>query len=166
MQSTHQSIIQSVVSSFRIASKLAGENNQNLAQKYLSNTKLFIMHHNKYELGPDVFNEGYYILEKVLKILRENKNENLIQFLNDKSTQEYKKRDFPLGRNDKFIYDDLLDLIKYSKIIWGSNDKDFIDNLINYIDNVMKESLQEIGERIEINYLTEIDKNNYHNIAS
>lgn len=75
-----------------------------------------MMHHNKYELGPDVFNQGYWITKQVeekLKALEECTIEEAKALLGQKLLNETQKFHMLLSKNNDFIYKATLDLIKF-----------------------------------------------------
>lgn len=79
MDKTHQSTSYSALLKFIQAKNLAHFSNRTI-QEFLDNISTVMMHHNKYELGPDRFNEGLFITKKLLNYLdldEENLNREL-----------------------------------------------------------------------------------------
>ncbi|GBM19310.1 hypothetical protein AVEN_200247-1 [Araneus ventricosus] len=71
MDVTHQSSSYSVLLKFIEAENLAKLSNKT-AQDFIQKFKTVMMHHNKFEFGPDRFNEGLFIFKKLLLYLSLN----------------------------------------------------------------------------------------------
>lgn len=65
---THQSSSYSALLKFLEAKNLAKVSERNI-EEFLKHIHTVMMHHNKYELGPDRFNEGLFIFKKLLYYL-------------------------------------------------------------------------------------------------
>jgi hypothetical protein len=97
MDVTHQSTSYSALLKFIEAGNLAKLSGKG-SQEFLQKIQTVMMHHNKFELGPDRFNEGLFVLKKLLKYLdlseeglnRElaRQEEKLEQSLNKKRLKE------------------------------------------------------------------------------
>lgn len=72
MEITHQSTSYSALLKFIEAKNLAIASNCRNQLEFLDKIKTVMMHHNKFELGPDRFNEGLFIFKKLLKYLELN----------------------------------------------------------------------------------------------
>ncbi|MFP3030222.1 MAG: MBL fold metallo-hydrolase [Wolbachia sp.] len=68
MDVTHQSTSYSALLKFVEAKNLAKLSGKS-SQEFLQTIQTVMMHHNKFELGPDRFNEGLFVLKKLLKYL-------------------------------------------------------------------------------------------------
>ncbi|CAL1273382.1 unnamed protein product [Larinioides sclopetarius] len=71
MDVTHQSTSYSVLLKFIEAENMAKLSNKT-AQDFIQKFKTIMMHHNKFEFGPDRFNEGLFIFKKLLLYLNLN----------------------------------------------------------------------------------------------
>lgn len=122
MQPTHQSAVDSIVSSFRLAIALnvvstthRGENPEFSADNWLNATATVFMHHNKYELGPDRFNENIFIYTRLLSYLK----------MSDEQLQKHiiKQQEKSTGwslfhRRKDFIIDGVKELRQLAQQIW------------------------------------------------
>ena len=177
MKSTHQSIIESVMSSFRLAIAMkslpnelkTGINNQcNLDLEKITHKELFekieltITHHNKYELGPDRFNEGKNILEdKILPIfkainggIQKNKiNALKAKFEELKNSEQTRKKEnyvHVLRYYKDWLYEEMIELIDLTqKILPNSNQKEQSVFLQQYLEKVSQKAFPKINEMIE-----------------
>lgn len=68
MDVTHQSTSYSALLKFVEAKNIASLGNRK-AMELLENIQTVMIHHNKFELGPDRFNEGLYVLKKLILYL-------------------------------------------------------------------------------------------------
>lgn len=68
MDKTHQSTSYSALLKFIEAKNLATFSGKTI-DEFLTNIKTVMMHHNKFELGPDRFNEGLFVIKKLLNYL-------------------------------------------------------------------------------------------------
>lgn len=123
MQPTHQSAVDSIVSSFRLAvalnkinSTAADENTSIIpAEKWLNATATIFMHQNKYELGPDRFNENIFIFNRLLSYLQMS-DEKLLEHA---VKQQAKSNGWSLfHRRKDFIIDGVNELKTLAKLIW------------------------------------------------
>ncbi|KAF8767455.1 N-acyl-phosphatidylethanolamine-hydrolyzing like protein [Argiope bruennichi] len=71
MDVTHQSSSYSILLKFIEAENLAKLSNKT-PQDFIQKIKTVMMHHNKFEFGPDRFNEGLFIFKKLLLYLKLN----------------------------------------------------------------------------------------------
>tara|TARA_B100000678_G_C18221114_1_gene507120 strand:+ start:43 stop:1614 length:1572 start_codon:yes stop_codon:yes gene_type:complete len=134
MQPTHQSAVDSIVSSFRLAIALnavsmahRGETPELAADKWLDKTATVFMHHNKYELGPDRFNENVFIYTRLLSYLQMN-DEQLQQHL--EKQQEKSKKWSLFHRRKDFIIDGVYELRQLAAQIWPEEDDQTRNNKI------------------------------------
>ncbi|OAM00603.1 MBL fold metallo-hydrolase [Wolbachia endosymbiont of Dactylopius coccus] len=74
MDITHQSTSYSALLKFIEAKNLA-KLSEKSPQEFLEKMQTVMMHHNKFELGPDRFNEGLFVLKKLLKYLDLNEKD-------------------------------------------------------------------------------------------
>lgn len=71
MDKTHQSTSYSALLKFIDAKNLATFSGKTI-NNFLAKIKTIMMHHNKFELGPDRFNEGLFVIKKLLNYLTLN----------------------------------------------------------------------------------------------
>lgn len=74
MDLTHQSTSYSALLKFKEAKNLANLSGKRI-DEFLAKIKTVMMHHNKFELGPDRFNEGLFVIKKLLNYLNLNEDE-------------------------------------------------------------------------------------------
>jgi L-ascorbate metabolism protein UlaG (beta-lactamase superfamily) len=172
MKSTHQSIIESILSSFRLAISIknldqalkteiqnrCGLNLDSMTHKQLfDKINLQITHHNKYELGPDRFNEGKNILQdKILPIFEKFKNsENKIDslklefknLLEKEKTRKTKDKIKILKYYDDWLYEEMGELLNLTQQILPIESQDEQFNfLIQYLQNIVEQSFPMINE--------------------
>ncbi len=134
MQPTHQSAVDSIVSSFRLAIALnavstahRGETPELAADKWLDKTATVFMHHNKYELGPDRFNENVFIYTRLLSYLQMS-DEQLQQHL--EKQQEKSKKWSLFHRRKDFIIEGVHELRQLAAQIWPEEDDQTRNNKI------------------------------------
>ena len=122
MEPTHQSAVDSIVSSFRLAIALNevstahhGENPRFSSGNWLNATATIFMHHNKYELGPDRFNENVFIYTRLLSYLKMGEE----QFEQNRIKQQGKSKSWSLFHRSKdFIIDGVDELRNLAEEIW------------------------------------------------
>ncbi|KTC81483.1 MBL fold metallo-hydrolase [Legionella brunensis] len=122
MSPTHQSAVDSVVSSFRLALALEeisckdkGIENQISASAWLESTATIFMHQNKYELGPDRFNENYFIFTRLCSYLQMSDETLEVH----KQKQESKSTSWSLfHRRKDFIISGVEELKEMAKTLW------------------------------------------------
>lgn len=133
MRSTHQSAVESLLTSFQISLNLAkldtelekDKKARKSARQWLEATSTIFMHQNKYELGPDRFNENLIIFKRIVDTLKEMQENNWT--LNEQ--KEYLKqlakiqKDKELitslfGRNKAFIYEGMIEMLDMAHKIW------------------------------------------------
>lgn len=182
MKSTHQSILESIMSSFRIAiamKNLDGKLKEEIqvksginldsisAEELFNKIDLIITHHNKYELGPDRFNEGRNILQdKILPVFTQckeliKKPENTDKTLKILIQEEFtkllnkeihgKQNTFihALKYHDDWLYKEILDLMNLTdKLLPNKNDDEKMEFLENYLQNIVNKSFPKINENI------------------
>lgn len=127
MQPTHQSAVDSVISAFRLAialekisAKDKGEENKVVAYKWLYATATVFMHHNKFELGPDRFNENVFIFNRLCSYLQLDE----ATLLKEKQKQNKKSSNWSLfHRRKDFILEGVDELKKMAKNIWPEESK-------------------------------------------
>lgn len=105
MDKTHQSTSYSVLLKFIDAKNLAMLSGRGKIEEFLPKLKTILMHHNKFELGPDRFNEGLFITKKLVNYL--NLTEDELQQERERQRRKWKPAD---GANQKT--DDHKKLIK------------------------------------------------------
>jgi L-ascorbate metabolism protein UlaG (beta-lactamase superfamily) len=160
MVATHQSMLESLLSTFRIAQSIAEMDKEfetdpakrKTAAQWLDASTAVIMHHNKYELGPDRFNENMFIMNKVIKALVDTKGMaggDQIQELRRLAKREKdKKLVFSIfGHNKKFVYDGIESLLMEARKMWPdvTNNNALNEKLIQYLS--MRTHFPLIGER-------------------
>lgn len=121
MQPTHQSFLDSMVSGFRLAialEKVSEKAGQKIdASVWLEKISNIVMHQNKFELGPDRFNENVFIRDRALSYLSMNDAELVVQ----REKQAGKSKHFSLFHRKKdFILDGVDELKELSSKIWGN----------------------------------------------
>ena len=122
MQPTHQSAVDSIVSSFRlsialnkISSAATDKSTTISAEQWLNATATIFMHQNKYELGPDRFNENVFIFNRLLSYLQMSDD----TLLEHKAKQQTKSNSWSLfHRRKDFIIEGVSELRELAKLIW------------------------------------------------
>ena len=122
MKPTHQSAVDSITSAFRLAVELEKvsekyhhDDKKIDAQKWLDATATIFMHHNKFELGPDRFNENIFIFNRLLSYLRMDKATLAL----NKDKQQSKSKIWSLfHRRKDFIIEGVEDLQLLAATIW------------------------------------------------
>lgn len=103
MEPTHQSAVDGVIVAFRLALALEEiskkDGHKVTAENWLNATATVFMHHNRFELGPDRFNENIFIYNRMLSYL-EMDNEVLDEHLRKQQTKStawslfHRRKDF------------------------------------------------------------------------
>lgn len=109
MDKTHQSTSYSALLKFIDAKNLAMLSGRGKIKEFLPKLKTILMHHNKFELGPDRFNEGLFITKKLINYL--NLTEVELMREGERQRRKWKPAD---GANKKT--DDRKRLIKETRI--------------------------------------------------
>ena len=164
MEGTHMSIVDGLKMSLNIAKNLrdirkymGGQKDQITTQYWLDRCNIVMIHHNKYELGPDRFNEGCWVMKEVLKpalsSLDDRSLDDAKRILTDKENAENAKWSVFLRKNNDWVYKGLKELMEsVEEILTTENNgqkatltdvKAFIEKHIDSIKN------PKIGERIE-----------------
>lgn len=138
MQPTHQSGVDSIVSAFRLAIAINKINKLDpnrssvfTNEQWLDSIATVFMHHNRFELGPDRFNENVFIYTRLLSYLAMD-NEELKQH---KEKQLRKPTYSSLFHHRKdFIIEGVYHLRALAKEIWPDlSPKEQQDKLIGFI---------------------------------
>lgn len=122
MLPTHQSAVDSIISSFRLAFALAeisvhdeDAEKKVSALEWLLTTATIFMHQNKFELGPDRFNENYFIFKRLCSYLQMTDQQLALH----KQKQENKSASWSLfHRRKDFIIDGVKELKEMAKKLW------------------------------------------------
>ncbi|MCC5792673.1 MAG: MBL fold metallo-hydrolase [Legionellaceae bacterium] len=121
MKPTHQSAVDSIVSAFRLAvalhkvSSAAQEETGFTPERWLDATATVFMHQNKYELGPDRFNENVFIYERLVSYLRMSDE----QLQTHAEKQNTKSSSWTLfHRRKDFIIEGVHELRQLAQQIW------------------------------------------------
>ena len=135
MEPTHQSVIDSFISPFRLALALHNisekDNDSISAERWLDATMTMIMHGGKYELGPDRFNEGRFLFIKFIKCLLMT-DEELTQF---EERQNEKSDSWSLfHRRKDFVVAGVRELRNIAKEIWPE-ETNINKKLVTYLQN-------------------------------
>lgn len=154
MDITHQSTSYSALLKFIEAKNFAWFSERSI-EEFLKKIQTIMVHHNKYELGPDRFNEGLFVLKKLIKYLdlnEENLNKELIR-QEDKLKQDLDKK--KLKENTCFTSKPIIAILpnQTSLLVHA---KDFIIREIIKITG----KLQGANETDKKEYLTEYLKKN------
>lgn len=137
MQPTHQSGVDSIISTFRLAIELNKVGDKMLghhvsAKDWLEQTATLFIHHNKYELGPDRFNENVFIFNRLISYLKMD-SETLEK---QRTKQNTKNKHWSLFHRSKtFIIDGVDELLQLGKAIWpdaSSNEQK--KNIIQFLE--------------------------------
>lgn len=131
MKVTHQSAVESISVSFRLALALevvsAKEGQALPAQDWLHHMATVFMHHNKFELGPDRFNENVFIFNRMLSYL-EMDDETLAKHL---QKQQSKNASWSLfHRRKDFIIEGVMELRELALSIWPQYDLERVNQKI------------------------------------
>lgn len=126
MEATHQSAVDSIVSAFRLAVSLEkvetahkGAEKSHTANQWLDATSTVFMHHNKFELGPDRFNENVFIYSRLLSYLKMSDKD----FQQHKQKQAQKSTSWSLfERRKDFITQGVEELKALAAEIWPAED--------------------------------------------
>ncbi|ASQ45608.1 MBL fold metallo-hydrolase [Legionella clemsonensis] len=139
MLPTHQSAVDSIISSFRLAFALEeisahdkSVEKKISASEWLDSTATIFMHQNKFELGPDRFNENYFIFTRLCSYLKMSDEELAKQ----QEKQESKSASWSLfHRRKDFIIDGAKELKEFAKQLWpAENELKQRDKLIEFIE--------------------------------
>lgn len=125
MEPTHQSAVDSMAFAFRLAIALAkvSETHKNEARKitaerWLDATATIFIHQNRFELGPDRFNENVFIFNRLLSYL---KMSDAILAVH-KENQRTKSLDWSLfHRRKDFIIEGVEELRSLARKIWPND---------------------------------------------
>jgi hypothetical protein len=137
MQPTHQSALDSLTSAFRLAIELAEiskiDNQQASAEEWLKATATVFMHHNRFELGPDRFNENIFIYNRVCSYLGMNDNE----FSKECLKQRGKNNTWSLFHYQKdFVTQGVVELRALAEQIWpGLSSEEKNQKLYSFIQS-------------------------------
>jgi L-ascorbate metabolism protein UlaG (beta-lactamase superfamily) len=161
MERTHMSIIEALITTLQVAEKVHSierfisskdsELEVHTNEWWINKFKTVMMHHNRYELGLEIFNEGYWILEKMREELHKLKHLSIDEakdILEKKSKYEKLKFNFWFRKNDDFIYDGLINLINFVEV---QMEKNTFDEVLHFLDYLLTNVLNpKIGERIDV----------------
>lgn len=119
MRPTHQSGVDSIVSAFRLAVALEDVSKkvppQRTAAQWLDTTATVFMHHNKFELGPDRFNENVFVFNRLISYLKMDDQQLEIE----ERKQSKKDEHFSLfHRRKDFIIAGVKELNKIAEVLW------------------------------------------------
>ena len=130
---THQSAVDSISSAFRLAIALHKIDDSISAKAWLEATVTIFMHQNKYELGPDRFNENFFIYQKLLDYL----SLNAAALQQQAIRQQSKSPNWSLfHRRKDFIIDGVKDLRALAQDIWpecGADEQN--NNIVKFISS-------------------------------
>lgn len=134
MEPTHQSAVDSIVSAFRLAIALnkvsmthKRENTDLTSENWLNATATVFMHQNKYELGPDRFNENVFIYRRLLSYLKMSEG----QLQKHAKKQEAKSSSWSLfHRRKEFIIEGISELRGLAQQIWPDEEPQERNNKI------------------------------------
>jgi hypothetical protein len=122
MESTHQSILDSLISVFELVTyikefeqELENDKLQKTSEEWLACATTIIMHHNKYQLGPDRFNESLFIFQRAIQLLQYNDDR-----LGTLATNERNKGFWQniWSRNEAFLYEGVIKLRHWAAQTW------------------------------------------------
>ena len=138
MKPTHQSAVDSIVSAFRLAIALdkvseihLGRDAAVSAKQWLNATATIFMHQNKFELGPDRFNENVFVFNRLLSYLK--MNEDLLAVHEEKQRDKSKRLSL-FHRHKGFIIDGVRELRALAQSIWPDEcSENQNHNLIEFI---------------------------------
>ncbi|GFR13602.1 lactamase_B domain-containing protein [Trichonephila clavata] len=160
MDITHQSTSYSALLKFIEAKNLAKLSGKS-PQEFLEKIQTVMMHHNKFELGPDRFNEGLFVLKKLIKYLDLNEEDLNREFARQKEKLEQNLDKERLKENTPFTSRPIIaTLPKQTSLLVRA--KDFIIEEIKKVteklENIDKEQMKgyligntifpKIGERL------------------
>lgn len=137
MRPTHQSAMDSLTSAFRLAlalEEISRKDNQPIsAEKWLKATATVFMHHNRFELGPDRFNENMFIYNRVCSYLKMDDDE----FARHHRKQSDKDANWSLFKRRKtFITRGVSELRYLASSIWHeASPSEINDKLLSFIQS-------------------------------
>lgn len=141
MNVTHQSTSYSALLKFIEAKNLADFSGKSI-QVFLEKIKTIMMHHNKFELGPDRFNEGLFVFKKLLNYLDLNEDELNMELEKQKVKMTQKFDMKKLIACTPFTSRPLLmNLSNHTSLLVRS--KDFIIEDIKQIEEKVKSSISQ-----------------------
>lgn len=120
MQPTHQSAVDSIISALAVSLEEVNQKDQRLtnkitAEKWLEATATIFMHQNKYELGPDRFNENVFVFNRLLSYLQ--MDDEILTMHEEK--QKRKSTTWSLfHRRKDFIITGVKELKDLAQILW------------------------------------------------
>ncbi|XP_035205751.1 uncharacterized protein LOC118180808 [Stegodyphus dumicola] len=137
MDVTHQSTSYSALLKFLEIKNLADLSGKS-CQEFLQKIQTIMIHHNKFELGPDRFNEGLFILKKLLQYLELDDEELNREFIRQRNKTEHNLDKEMLRKSTPCIARPLIaSLQSPSSILIRA--KDFIITEIINVTNNLKE---------------------------
>ncbi len=160
MDITHQSTSYSALLKFTEAKNLS-EFSEKHHSEFLEKMQTVMIHHNKFELGPDRLNEGLFVLKKLLKYLDLNKEELDEELVKQKRKLEQDLDKEKLKEGTSFALRPIIAILcKQTSLLIHA--KDFIINEIKKVteklESIDKEQVKEciikntifpkIGERL------------------
>lgn len=132
MNITHQSTSYSALLKFIEAQNLSTISEIN-SEQFLNKIHTLMIHHNKYELGPDRFNEGLFIFKKLIIYLNLNENDLKNELLKQEEKLKNNEDRLKVKRSSSLLARPiLLGLPSHSSLLVHA--KDFIINEIIEIE--------------------------------
>ena len=159
MKSTHQSVIESVDATLRLVltlMKLETNSQVNLLDffKNVIKTPVIFSHHNKYELGPDRYNEGLNVLKKLEYSIHDIIVSSIPVMTFDNMIERLVSEN-ALSR-DKFVYEGARDLFRYLKSEFPEEEESTILFLLQaYVKICIENSFLKVGEKANCDEMME-----------
>jgi L-ascorbate metabolism protein UlaG (beta-lactamase superfamily) len=140
MKDTHMSIAQSFLLHLQLCKQLGGTLQENLAK-----TPLVMMHRNKWQLGPDNYNEDLWIIKGFVENIKSCQNiQDAQKVCSEIIANEKKKWQFAqLRKNDAILYETFKDILAFC-----AKENISIEQLIALIDQ--NSFWPKVGSRFEM----------------
>ena len=144
MESTHMSVLESIIvvlDTIVQFSQKSHNNSPDMRAELLKKLDIVLYHPNKFELGPDQFNQGLHILNKVQEAF---KNKNLAEIT--KTFEAKSKYKWFSSNRDNFVYKQTLEILSKLEAFKTKEDELSVVDLM--IELIKKVKNPKIGERV------------------
>lgn len=103
MEKTHMSILDTMMLPLRILCEIRKNNTELNVETTLFNMSVIAIHQNTFSLGPDRFNEGYFLFIRALDLIKNKSTNEIIRNIEIEEKKSFWKNS--LGRNEAFLYE-------------------------------------------------------------